>query len=64
MHILRRSTRNTRRNATIISVNSLFSSCHMIPKGIHGLSENVVEVATQFYFNHYISTRMFAMVVT
>lgn len=66
MHIIRRSTQNGRRNAAVVPMLNIFGTCHLIPKAsvvdASWTSDNVVELISNFYFNHYISTRMFSLV--
>jgi len=66
MHCLKRSTRNLRRNMSIISVKDIVCAVHLTPK--YGsvtdkslTSENVLETCGQFFFNPYIEVDTFVL---
>ncbi|KAJ6586000.1 hypothetical protein B0H19DRAFT_1250743 [Mycena capillaripes] len=67
MFNIRRSTRNHRRNAAVISVQSIVRACHLMPKSNSRLidpswtTNNVLDCADVFQVNSYIHTDMFTI---
>ena len=64
MHIVTRSTRSHRRNSAVVSVGDIVRGCHLMGKS--GLKidptwtmDNVLDLATHFYLNPYISVDTF-----
>ena len=59
MYKTSRSSRQHRRNASIIPVSQIARSCHLIPVFSHEIDErwtthNVLEESKEFYVNHYL----------
>jgi hypothetical protein len=59
MHIVKRSTRNHRRNAEIVSIRDLVLGCHLMAKSTNPIDKslsthNILDKADQFYINPYI----------
>ncbi|KAG1732914.1 uncharacterized protein EDB91DRAFT_1238697 [Suillus paluster] len=68
MRQVSRSTRQLRRNATVIHVDEIVRPCHLIPKmgptvDLRLRSGNAYEVANDFYFNEFIDGEMFCACV-
>ncbi|KAI0081369.1 hypothetical protein K474DRAFT_1759598 [Panus rudis PR-1116 ss-1] len=65
MHYVARSTRNNLPNASIVRVQDIVAPCHLIPRCNQKIdpswsSENVLERASYFYVNPYISIDCFS----
>ncbi|KDQ60020.1 hypothetical protein JAAARDRAFT_125538, partial [Jaapia argillacea MUCL 33604] len=66
MIILTQSTRNHHQNTVVISVDRIIRSCHLMGKSTGNIdprrtTNNTLEVASQFYFNRYISVDLFSV---
>jgi hypothetical protein len=67
MYKVVRSTRNRARHSAVVSVNQILQACHLAPKYgsvpvDHSWTHlNVLENATEFFFNHYSNFDQFAM---
>ncbi len=66
MRPIRRSTRQLRRNASILSVDRISRGCHLIAKvgsqiSAEWNSDNVLEMAQSFYVNHYVDDDSFLL---
>lgn len=71
MYKIRRATANHKRQAEIVSVDRLWQGCHLAPKfpspsrpseallPVSWSSDNVLELAEDFYLNHYINFYLF-----
>ncbi|KAI5987191.1 hypothetical protein EDD15DRAFT_2174021 [Pisolithus albus] len=64
LYIVSRSTRNRRRNVSIISIDRIIRPCHLQPRcgkeiSNEWSSDNVLEKATSFYVNSYIDLDTF-----
>lgn len=69
MYKIRRATANRKRQAEIVSVHRLWQGCHLAPKfpsrssetllPVSWTSHNVLELAEDFYLNHYINFYLF-----
>jgi hypothetical protein len=62
---IHRSSRAQRRNATVVSVEQIVRTCHLMGKcGMKidrkWTTDNVIDEATYFYFNTYIDVDSFA----
>lgn len=67
LYSITRSTRNTRRNSSIVSVHSILRGCHLMarcPREVPSTwtAENVLEQGgIQFFLNHYINVDTFTL---
>jgi hypothetical protein len=67
MYKVVRSTRNRARHSAVVGVNQILQACHLAPKYgsvpvDHSWTHlNVLENATEFFFNHYSNFDQFAM---
>ena len=64
MHVVRRSTRRREANSEVVTVDRLIRGCHLIGKAGRVMdrawtTENVLQKATNFWVNNYISRDMF-----
>ncbi|KAH9979692.1 hypothetical protein BJV74DRAFT_879402 [Russula compacta] len=70
MYKLARSTRNRVRHSAVVGVNDILQACHLAPKyGSSPFSRswthlNALEIANEFYFNHYNNFHLFEMLET
>ncbi|KIM38488.1 hypothetical protein M413DRAFT_30038 [Hebeloma cylindrosporum] len=67
MHIVKRSTRNHRRNVEIVSIRDLVLSCHLMAKSTCPIDKslstyNTLDRADQFYLNPYIHLDTFSQI--
>jgi hypothetical protein len=67
MYFVSRSTRHHHRNATIVPVDRIAHSCHLMAKYSGSITEKgwasatVLDTATQFFLNTYISVNLFSV---
>jgi hypothetical protein len=66
IYSITRSTRQTRRNSAIVSVDNILRGCHLIaryPREVPSswTSENILEQPIQFLFNPYINVDTFTL---
>ena len=69
LYSITRSTRNTRRNSAIVSVNSILRGCHLmarypqeVPSTCQWTTDNILEQGCiQYLFNPYISVDTFTL---
>ena len=67
MHLIKRSTRQHKRNSEIVSINDVVGSCHLMAKCGTQIdrsfsTDDVLEKATQFYVNPYINVDTFSQI--
>ncbi|KAI0074295.1 hypothetical protein K474DRAFT_1601721 [Panus rudis PR-1116 ss-1] len=65
MHYVARSTRNRLPNASVVKMEDIVAPCHLIPRCNAKIdhswsSDNILEVATHFFVNPYISIDVFS----
>ncbi|KAI0070403.1 hypothetical protein K474DRAFT_1741360 [Panus rudis PR-1116 ss-1] len=66
MYYVSRSTRNKQLNASIVNIEDIVGPCHLIPRfsttiDRTWLSEHILDVATHFFVNPYISIDAYTM---
>ncbi|KAH9974860.1 hypothetical protein BJV74DRAFT_879658 [Russula compacta] len=70
MYKLARSTRNHVQHSAVVGVNDILQACHLAPKygsspfGRSWTHLNALEIANEFYFNHYNNFHLFEMLET
>jgi hypothetical protein len=67
MYVISRSSRATRRNAAVVSVEQLLGSCYLVPKSGQEISmslttDNVLDFASKFYVDRYITLDKFTYI--
>ena len=67
MHLIKRSTRHSRRNAAIVPVDRLVRGCHLMGKcgakiDRSWTTDNVLDLASHFYINPYRDVDTFSVV--
>jgi hypothetical protein len=70
MYKLARSTRNRVRHSAVVGVNEILQACHLAPKygpslvGHSWTHLTALELASEFYLNHYNNFHLFEMLET